>query len=462
MKYPKLMASLLTMVAVLPSLELHADTPPASAVASADPFLLPASDAGIPGSGTIRRAPWFQAKWRERRTAWAQSRPHDRGAVVFLGDSITEFWGGGLAAAFPGMHVVNRGISGDTSRGVLLRLGEDVLALDPAAIVLLIGTNDIETHDSPETIVSNVRLTLDAIKAHNPGTPVILCEIFPSSAQVNRPRETIQEINTLLRTSVRGDAQVIFMETWLLFAGPEGDAPIAEFPDLLHLNEAAYAKWAAALRPIFATLGFLDTQPDFTSEEGFVSLFNGHDLTGWGYRRTTEADRAAAHNWWKWQPGVAVWNFIEEPASFDGLRTSPDGRYVAINGRLVVTTPPEYRSITQLFSQRDYPEDFILKLEFRATPNADGGVYVRGTQHQCRDFTLAGPWKDLRNYRPQDWNELVIELRGGLARGTCNGEVLEQAMPVPATGPIGFEGDRGQVEYRRIRMKILPPIPPAG
>jgi hypothetical protein len=39
---------------------------------------------------------------------------------------------------------------------------------------------------------------------------------------------------------------------------------------------------------------------------------------------------------------------------------------------------------------------------------------------------------------------------------TCNGEVLEAAMKVPATGPIGLEGDRGQMEYRRIRLHELP------
>jgi lysophospholipase L1-like esterase len=63
---------------------------------------------------------------------------------VFLGDSITQGWND-LASAFPDMKVANRGINGgDTTRGVLIRLQDDVLSLDPAAIVLLIGTNDLE------------------------------------------------------------------------------------------------------------------------------------------------------------------------------------------------------------------------------------------------------------------------------------------------------------------------------
>jgi hypothetical protein len=62
----------------------------------------------------------------------------------------------------------------------------------------------------------------------------------------------------------------------------------------------------------------------------------------------------------------------------------------------------------------------------------------------------------LKQYRPQDWNELVVAVTNGLARCTCNGELLEAAFKVPATGPIGLEGDRGQMEYRRIRLQELP------
>ena len=47
---------------------------------------------------------------------------------------------------------------------------------------------------------------------------------------------------------------------------------------------------------------------------------------------------------------------------------------------------------------------------------------------------------------------MIVVVKGGVAHCTCNGEVLEAALKVPATGPIGLEGDRGQMEYRRIRI----------
>ena len=50
-------------------------------------------------------------------------------------------------------------------------------------------------------------------------------------------------------------------------------------------------------------------------------------------------------------------------------------------------------------------------------------------------------------------DEIVITVTDGVAVSTCNGEILEAAQKVPATGPIGLEGDAGQMEYRRIRVK---------
>lgn len=421
---------------------------------ASDPFAIPATDEGLPGAGPIRRYEWFQKLWRDRRAAWAARREQDRGAVVFLGDSITQEWGGGLGAAFAGVKVANRGISGDTTRGVLIRLQDDVLALEPAAVVLLIGTNDLEEGATPEMAAANLELILAAMKRHSARMPIILCQVFPSSVSMRRPADKIKAINALYLATVRNDPQVIPLDTWSLFADESGNAPQAEFPDLLHPNEAGYAKWAAALRPLFATLRLSAEAPDsFALEEGYESLFNGRDLTGWGYRPTSEADKETARKWRASDPDAAEWPFVTEPASFDGLAATPDGRFAAINGRLVVTTPPEGRKIQHLWTRREFPGDFVLKLEFRATPNADSGLFLRGVQLQVRDYRLAGPYTNLKGYKPQDWNELVVRVEHGVARAACNGELLEAELKVPASGPIGVEGDRGQMEYRRIRIR---------
>ena len=149
-----------------------------------------------------------------------------------------------------------------------------------------------------------------------------------------------------------------------------------------------------------------------------------------------------------------AWPVVIEQVSLDGLKQSADGRYRAIADRLVVTTPPEGRKIQQLWTTQEFAGDFTLKLEFRATPNADSGVFLMGPQLQCRDYLLAGPYKELKNYQAGQWNELVVVARDGKAKCTCNGELIEEAFEVPPSGPIGLEGDRGQIEYRRIRIRL--------
>jgi len=385
---------------------------------------LPATDDGLPGAGPIRRYDWFKSLWNERRAAWSKRTEQDQKAVVFLGDSITQGWGDDLLGSFPGMRVANRGISGDTTRGMLIRLEKDVLVLNPSCVVMLMGTNDLEEKAEPQTIADNVKLIIDRLKKHNPELPIILCQVFPSSESKKRPADKIKQINQLMMKAVKGDAQITVVDTWSLFANEQGDAKAEEMPDLLHPNAIGYVKWAGALRPILATLGFVETETDpFEVEPGYESLFNGKDLTGWGH---------------------------------DGKTVTPDGRYLAKNGRFIVTTPAEGSRVQQLYTTQEFGGNFTLKLEFRATPNADSGVFIRQPQLQCRDYPLAGPYKNLKNYKTGDWNELIIVVTDGAALCTCNGEVIEEAFKVPETGPIGLEGDRGQMEYRRIRLMTMP------
>ena len=430
-----------------------------AAVASAcqtvqDEFVLPSTDDGLPGEGPIRRYDWFRNLWQNRRAQFASEATKLQGSVVFFGDSITQGWGTDFRGEFPGMLLANRGISGDTTRGMLIRLEEDVLSLDPAAVVLLMGTNDLEENATPEVIARNFSLILQRLNQHRADMPVIVSLVFPSSASKKRSSQDIKQLNELYRDAAKEYQQVTVVDTWTMFANPEGDARPKEFPDLLHPNEIGYRKWAAALVPVFESLQLKDVETDsFEPEPGFVSLFNGKDLTGWGFRPTSEEMLTSRARWQKNNPSAPPWPIVREAHDFNGKSRTPDGRYRAVNGRLVVMTPSEGRRIQQLWTTDEFDGDFVLKLEFRATPNADSGVFVRKPQLQCRDYVLAGPYKNLKNYRPQDWNELVVEVTGGVARCICNGEVIEEALKVPSNGPIGLEGDRGQIEYRRIRIR---------
>lgn len=181
---------------------------------------------------------------------------------------------------------------------------------------------------------------------------------------------------------------------------------------------------------------------EWTPDPGFRSLFNGKDLTGWAFRG--EMDKKA--------PGVG-----EISEDFEAkTETTDNGRYSAKDGILTVNFPKgQDRILSQLYTTALFPNDFILRLEFRASPNADSGVFIRRPQLQCRDYPVAGPYKDLKNHKPGDWNILEVVVKDGIAHCTSNGEILEAALPVPATGPIGLEGDRGRMEYRHIQIREM-------
>src|SRR5262252_1575164 len=98
--------------------------------------------------------------------------------VVFFGDSITDMWP--LAAAFPGKPYVNRGISGQTTSQMLVRFRNDVIALAPAVVVILAGTNDIAGNTGPmslEDIEANFTDMVELARAH--GVRVVLSSVIP-------------------------------------------------------------------------------------------------------------------------------------------------------------------------------------------------------------------------------------------------------------------------------------------
>ncbi|MDB6031442.1 MAG: Lipolytic protein family [Verrucomicrobiales bacterium] len=210
----------------------------------------PASTNMFPGAGPLQTADWFQERWKHQRLNWWLNQQKDKGAVVFLGDSITEGWNT-LAKDFPGIKVANRGIGGDTTRGVRLRMKEDVEDLNPAAVVLLIGTNDLGLGGKPETVAENIKAILASLREHDPRMPVIVCKVMPRQEEFS---SRIQRLNELVDAAIKGDPEFIRCDTWSIFANQKGAASASEFPDLLHPNIRGNAKWKAALEPIFAQL----------------------------------------------------------------------------------------------------------------------------------------------------------------------------------------------------------------
>jgi lysophospholipase L1-like esterase len=201
-----------------------------------------------PGKGPIRTFDWMPIN----RAAFWKQRQADHGKVVFVGDSLTAGWKD-LPTNFPGIAIANRGIGGDTSRGLLFRFNEDVLDLAPRAIVLCIGSNDLSAHGDPAAIEANITAMLTAARKQRADVPIVLCTIAPrDNPKAPTKPGAHADINRRL-TALAASQHVILFDLFTTLADANG-GPKAEVvgPDRLHLTAEGYHQWAAALQPVLA------------------------------------------------------------------------------------------------------------------------------------------------------------------------------------------------------------------
>jgi len=228
---------------------LHAQSGPT-------PFPDAHNEAAWPGTGPIRVFPWMT----DNRNYFWTVRDQKQGGVVFVGDSLTGNWG--LAKvhteqAFPKLKlVVNRGIGGDVSRGVLFRLQEDVLDLHPEAMVLLIGTNDLSAKAPVTGIVSNINAILDEAQKEYPNMPIILCTVPPrNSPQAVIDNNELHSLNTEITKIPAARKNVTLFDLYTTFGNSDGTPdPVNYKKDLLHPSDDGYAKWADGLSKTFDQL----------------------------------------------------------------------------------------------------------------------------------------------------------------------------------------------------------------
>lgn len=132
--------------------------------------------------------------------------------VVFLGDSITDLWN--LAAYFPGRPYINRGIGGQVTLQLVARFHADVIALKPAAVVILAGVNDVQgvlQVETPAQIEANYEAMAEMAHAH--GVKVIFASILPvnnytpnaATVLADRKPERLRELNRWLQDFARRD-----------------------------------------------------------------------------------------------------------------------------------------------------------------------------------------------------------------------------------------------------------------
>ena len=168
--------------------------------------------------------------------------------VVFLGDSITEFWS--LPDSFFGKPYVNRGISGQTTPQILLRFRQDVIALQPKVVVILAGTNDIAENTGPTTLAAiEDNLTSMVDLAERNGIRVVLSSLLPALQYPWRPDlapvEKIRALNDWMKDYAAKEG-LVFIDYHSAMANAKRGLKAELSDDGVHPNKAGYAEMAIA------------------------------------------------------------------------------------------------------------------------------------------------------------------------------------------------------------------------
>ncbi len=200
------------------------------------------------------------AAWNARHAKHLELSKQGCGDLLFIGDSITEGWGGAGRGVWdqefaPG-KAANLGIGGDTTQNVLWRLANgEVAGLKPKIVVLMIGTNNFGLHgDQPADVVRGITAVVAALRERLPRAHVLVLGIFPRDAKPEAAiRGKISTVNSAIAKLDDG-AAVHYLDLGKVFTEADGSLKKEVMPDFLHLSGEGYRRWAHALTEPLAAL----------------------------------------------------------------------------------------------------------------------------------------------------------------------------------------------------------------
>jgi lysophospholipase L1-like esterase len=202
-------------------------------------------------------------RWLQRHEAFVAEAKRGDIDMLFLGDSITDFWRdtdpqrGGKAVwdrEYAPLKAANFGISADRTQNVLWRLEHgEAEGYQPKVVVLMIGTNntglerDGTPRNTPAEVVEGVTAVVHELRARFPDAKILFLAIFPRSEKDSPQRAQVAEVNQGL-AQLNGGQHVFFLDIGGRFLDAEGNIPRDLMPDLLHPSLKGYEVWADAIR----------------------------------------------------------------------------------------------------------------------------------------------------------------------------------------------------------------------
>jgi len=194
------------------------------------------------------------------------SQPHAR--IVALGDSTTAgtpgftspreappngsgdqtsqyaYW---LMQSHPEWNVINQGINAQRSDQIAARFEQDVIAKNPAVVVIIAGVNDVYQGRDAQDVED--QLAAMYARGHQAGIRVVAGSIIPYNTATSDQNARMRQINDWIRTQARTDPAIIYVDTRAAVAATNDPDKLADSPDGLHPDAAGYHRMADALRP---------------------------------------------------------------------------------------------------------------------------------------------------------------------------------------------------------------------
>ncbi len=182
-------------------------------------------------------------KYKKENTLLESTFP-EKDRIVFMGDSITEFWSNHCPDFFREKQYINRGISGQTTPQMLVRFRADVINLKPTVVVLLAGANDIAENTGPsslEMITNNLFSMAELAEAN--GIKVLFCSVlpallFPWNTKIH-PVEKIANLNKMIQKYAT-DNQHFYLDYYLAMVDANKGLQKTYSDDGMHPNKTGY------------------------------------------------------------------------------------------------------------------------------------------------------------------------------------------------------------------------------
>jgi lysophospholipase L1-like esterase len=192
-----------------------------------------------------------EGPWMELHQSFLKQAQQGNVDLLFLGDSITQGWGGAKKTwdRFYGPRkAANFGIGGDRTQHVLWRIQNgELTGIEPKVVVLMIGTNNAG-NGTPDEIAQGVTAIVHELRDRLPKSKILLLAVFPRSQKPAAIRERLKSVNQQIAKLDDG-SNVRYLDIGKAFLNEDGTISKEIMPDYLHLSQKGYRLWAEAMEP---------------------------------------------------------------------------------------------------------------------------------------------------------------------------------------------------------------------